>query len=80
VSVVGFDDVADAALAWPGLTTASQPIKRMGSAACRSLLSQIGNSVVEPHSVDDYAMELVVRESTGAVRALMPLPTRIAET
>jgi LacI family transcriptional regulator len=80
VSVVGFDDVADAALAWPGLTTASQPIKRMGSAACRSLLSQIGNSTVDPHSVDDYAMELVVRESTGPARALMPMTVRSAET
>jgi LacI family transcriptional regulator len=66
VSVVGFDDVADAAFSWPGLTTASQPIQRMGIAACRSLLDQIEQPELRGYKVDEFAMELVVRESTAA--------------
>jgi LacI family transcriptional regulator len=66
VSVVGFDDVADAAFSWPGLTTASQPIQRMGSAACRSLLEQIEQPDARGYRVEEFGMELVIRESTGA--------------
>lgn len=65
VSVVGFDDVTDAAFSWPGLTTASQPIQRMGSAACRALLAQIEAQDPRAYRVTEYAMELVVRESTA---------------
>jgi len=67
VSVVGFDGVPEAAFSWPGLTTASQPIQRMGSAACRALLEQIRDPEQYRYRMDEFAMELVVRESSGPV-------------
>jgi LacI family transcriptional regulator len=72
VSVMGFDDVADAALVWPGLSTASQPIMRMGAAACRSLFEQIELPETRVYRVNEYAMDLVVRESTARVGSEAP--------
>jgi LacI family transcriptional regulator len=71
VSVMGFDD-ANAALSWPGLSTASQPIKRMGQAACRSLLEQIELPSLRGYRLNEYAMELVVRESTSRLELNAP--------
>jgi LacI family transcriptional regulator len=64
LSVVGFDDVADAAFSWPGLTTASQPIQKMGSAAVRSLLEQIEDPEARGYRLEEFGMDLVEREST----------------
>lgn len=63
LSVVGFDNVPEGALVWPGLTTLAQPMREMGRAACRMLFQTIADST-EPE-VMEYPMELVVRESTG---------------
>jgi DNA-binding LacI/PurR family transcriptional regulator len=57
LSVTGFDDVPEAALADPPLTTVRQPHARKGSEAVRLLLDDSG-SVVLP-------TELVVRASTA---------------
>lgn len=66
VSVVGFDDIRDAAYHNPSLTTVRQPLREMGEIAARALLDRIeggkesgGQISVEP--------ELVVRESTSKV-------------
>jgi len=67
VSVVGFDDIQNAAYQNPGLTTVRQPLREMGRAAAEILLRRIhrpgselrGRHVVEP--------ELVVRETTCRV-------------
>lgn len=69
VSVVGFDDIQSAAFCTPSLSTVRQPLNEMGKRGARILLERIANPekteltaevVIEP--------ELVVRESTGALR------------
>ena len=63
LSVLGFDDIPESALVWPGLTTVSQPMREMGRAACRKLFQSIEKS--ETPETIEYPMELVIRESTG---------------
>jgi DNA-binding LacI/PurR family transcriptional regulator len=66
LSVAGFDDVPEAALVTPALTTVRQPHLRKGSEAVRLLLDEGG-----PPSVE-LPVELVVRASTA------PAPERSA--
>jgi DNA-binding LacI/PurR family transcriptional regulator len=70
ISVVGFDDIREAAYHLPSLTTVRQPMRKMGALAAEALLDRLegrngheGGILVEP--------ELVVRESTGPA----PQPT-----
>jgi GntR family transcriptional regulator of arabinose operon len=66
VSVVGYDDVDVARTL--GITTVHQPIEEMGAEAVRILLGQIEDPDAGPvHRC--LKPELVVRETTGAVRA-----------
>lgn len=63
LSIVGFDDVADAARDEPPLTTVSQDHTEKGRAAGRLLLTQLGGE-----SLPDYVTldsHLTVRRSTG---------------
>ncbi|WP_165971295.1 LacI family DNA-binding transcriptional regulator [Microbacterium oleivorans] len=63
VSVIGFDDVVEARLASPPLTTIRQPISAIGAAAMRSLLD-----IREGHPVSrrlELATELVIRGSVS---------------
>jgi DNA-binding LacI/PurR family transcriptional regulator len=60
LSVVGFDDIPDAAFAAPTLTTVRQPLLEKGAAAARILLDHAD----EPREVL-LPVELVVRESSG---------------
>jgi LacI family transcriptional regulator, galactose operon repressor len=67
-SVVGFDDVAPAALAMPSLTTIRQPMEVMGATAVRILNENITalqekREFIPPHR--KLPPELVVRRSTG---------------
>ena len=64
ISVVGFDDIREAAYHLPSLTTVRQPMRKMGVIAAETLIERIegrngnaGGILIEP--------ELVVRESTG---------------
>ena len=66
LSVVGFDDISDAALYWPGLTTVHQPAYEMGSAACRVLLERLAGRDPDLESPIEYDVDLVVRESTAS--------------
>ncbi len=52
----------------PSLTTVRQPLRKMGEIAARSLVQRIEGRKDYP---DEIAIEpeLVVRESTGSVRA-----------
>jgi LacI family transcriptional regulator len=63
LSIVGFDNVPEGALVWPGLTTVAQPTREMGRAACRTLFEAING----PRGLVmiEFPIELVVRESTG---------------
>ena len=69
-SVIGFDDVATAALYTPSLTTIRQPMEAMGSLAVSVVVDGI-NSVLEKREVAavhrKLAPELVVRESTKSI-------------
>ncbi len=64
VSVVGFDDMAEAASFWPPLTTVRQSFPQVGHRVVRALLDEIGSgtSVEAPTAVP---VTLVVRGSTG---------------
>ena len=64
ISVVGFDDVREAAYHLPSLTTVRQPLRKIGTLAAETLVERIegrdghqAGILVEP--------ELVIRESTG---------------
>lgn len=59
LSVVGFDDIPEAALAAPPLTTIKQPHRRKGSEAVRLLLDGDDESSVE------LPVELTIRASTA---------------
>lgn len=64
ISVIGFDDIPNAAYARPSLTTVRQPLLEMGEIAARTLLEQIEK---RSEYVPEIAVEpeLVVRESTA---------------
>ncbi len=68
VSVVGFDGIPEGGLYWPGLTTVLQPAHRMGASGCRALIECMANPDLERTADVQYAVELVVRESTGEAR------------
>jgi DNA-binding LacI/PurR family transcriptional regulator len=68
VSVVGFDDIKEAAFQTPSLTTIRQPLHQMGALAVRTLLQQLGGA--NGNSLPQIAVEpeLIIRESTGPSR------------
>jgi LacI family transcriptional regulator len=67
LSVVGFDDIPDATLGTPSLTTVRQPLQAMGEAAMRMLLEILEGKEHSQHVRMDT--ELVVRASTAPPRA-----------
>ena len=68
VSVVGFDDIKEAAFQTPSLTTIRQPLQHMGNSAADLLLAQLKNPSDPVVTEFAVAPELVVRESTGPPR------------
>lgn len=66
ISVVGFDDIPEAAHFYPPLTTVRQNFPEIGRRAISLLLAELRG---EPHREHDQLMpELVVRQSTAAPR------------
>ena len=63
ISVVGFDDVPEAAHFSPPLTTVRQDFAEIGRRAIASLLSELGGVV--NHDNEQISPELVVRRSTA---------------
>jgi DNA-binding LacI/PurR family transcriptional regulator len=68
VSVVGFDDIKEAAFQTPSLTTIRQPLHQMGALAADLLLQQLGPSDSKSPAEVAVEPELIVRESTGPLR------------
>ena len=68
VSVVGFDDIKEAAFQTPSLTTIRQPLHQMGALAVQTLLEQLRPSANCDLPQIAVAPELIVRESTGPAR------------
>ena len=64
LSVIGFDNVPESALASPPLTTIRQPLQRMGAEALRLLVDLIAG--VERDTHVRLPTELVVRASCRA--------------
>src|SRR5436190_10882455 len=73
ISIVGFDDIAGAAYANPGLTTVRQPLVKMGQIAAQTVVDQIEG---RGEYVTEIAIEpqFVIRQSTG------PVPVRLLRT
>jgi LacI family transcriptional regulator len=65
LSVVGFDNIPESALAEPPLTTVEQPIRQMGHDAIVMLTELIRGGVLEEQHVT-VQTKLVVRRSTAA--------------
>jgi LacI family transcriptional regulator len=68
VSVVGFDDIQNAAYHNPRLTTVRQPLREMGRIAARVLLERLDGAARLPDSFVVVDPELIVRDSTGPAR------------
>lgn len=64
VSVVGFDDIREAAYHLPSLTTVRQPLREMGEIAARTLVERIEGKAKFPAEIA-VKPELVIRESTA---------------
>ena len=64
MSIVGFDDVQDAALSTPGLTTMSSKPYNLGELLGKSILLRI-NQIHRPFQTSLIEAKLVVRQTTG---------------
>ena len=65
-SIIGFDDVPQAATTHPALTTVRQPLREMGAAAARMLLAYIDNPRQPPGCLT-METRLIIRESCRAL-------------
>lgn len=64
ISVMGFDDIPQAAVAYPKLTTVRQSLNQMGREAVRVLLECLENPVLDRYQVT-LETQLIVRDSCG---------------
>lgn len=62
ISIVGFDDIPQASLVYPKLTTVRQPLEQMGQVAVKMLLERIEDRTRPPQRVT-LATQLVIRDS-----------------
>jgi LacI family transcriptional regulator len=67
ISIVGFDDIPQASLTHPKLTTVRQPLDEMGRTAVRMLLARIEDPSQPPRRVT-LPTQLIVRDSCKAIR------------
>lgn len=72
IAVIGFDDSVVAACMSPPLTSMRLPVEEMAAAATRALLE----GAAAPHWRQFFAIDLVVRDSTGPDAALLIPPAR----
>jgi len=68
MSVIGFDDIAQAVLANPRLTTVRQPLEQMGRSAVELLLEQM-NQPDCPKRQIILATELIIRDSCQSIES-----------
>lgn len=62
ISIIGFDDIPQASLVYPKLTTVRQPLVQIGQLAARLLLEKIENPEKEARRVT-LSTELIIRDS-----------------
>jgi DNA-binding LacI/PurR family transcriptional regulator len=77
VSIVGMDDLPQAAFCNPPLTTMHIPMREIGAAALNLLLDDLGGYSIPPRRVE-LACRLVERQSTAPPRADRALPPKVA--
>lgn len=68
VSVVGFDDIIEARISYPALTTVQQPLRTMGETAATELIAAITHGYQRQTIV--FSPELIVRDSTAQARTV----------
>jgi len=68
ISIVGFDDIPQAAYTCPALTTVRQPKLEMGRRGAELLFNLIEGNMGEGVSPPLLDIELIVRESTGKMK------------
>jgi LacI family transcriptional regulator len=64
ISIVGFDDIPEASLVMPALTTVRQPLQEMGATAVRLLRRLMDEPDATPRRTE-LLTELIVRESSA---------------
>jgi LacI family transcriptional regulator len=64
ISVIGFDDIPQASLVRPALTTVQQPLEQMGRLATQMLLEILTNTDSKPHRIE-LPTQLMIRDSTA---------------
>lgn len=69
VSIVGFDDMAEARSFWPPLTTVRQDFAEVGRLSIRKLLDKVASTGSTVNDTTLVPTELIVRESSGPARA-----------
>lgn len=62
ISIVGFDDIPQASLVYPKLTTVRQPLEQMGQVAAEMLVERIADPSRPPQRVT-LATQLIIRDS-----------------
>lgn len=67
ISIIGFDDIPQASIVHPKLTTMRQPLDQMGRMAARMLMERIENPELTPRRVT-LATRLIVRDSCAERR------------
>jgi len=67
VSVIGFDDIPQASMIHPALTTISQPLEKMGRVATQMLLELLSQPLKKTGHIE-LPTELIVRDSCQAPR------------
>ena len=66
LSIVGFDDIPQAAFTCPALTTISQPKLEMGRKGVSLLLEEISDPTRTSNPIPPLPVKLIIRESTGS--------------
>jgi LacI family transcriptional regulator len=66
ISIMGFDDIPQASLVFPKLTTVRQPLVEMGQVAVQLLMEQIEDQN-RPAQQVALATQLIIRDSCGPV-------------
>ncbi len=69
VSIVGFDDIPQASLIRPAMTTVNQPLEKMGRVATQMLLDLLHHPEKEADRIE-LPTELIIRDSCMPVQAL----------
>jgi LacI family transcriptional regulator len=72
LSVVGFDDIMEARISYPALTTIRQPLRIMGETAAREIIRCITNGIDRQTIL--FTPELILRDSTAPARNTKKAP------